>query len=111
MDYFLQRHTTHPSTLQAEERDRNGDSKVVNATTHDDKGRRQITHPSQVVIIGDRLFTDVVMANMMGARAIWIKEGVVRDTGFVTRLEYAVEGWLRRRGWGARDIWSAAGGK
>jgi len=99
---------------QAQTQNRDGgditqDDKATASTTHKlipphDQPAKLITHPSQIVIIGDRLFTDVVMANMMGARAIWIKEGVVRDTGFVTRLEYAVEGWLRRRGWGARDV-------
>lgn len=65
---------------------------------------KEVTDPSQIVVIGDRLFTDVVMANMMGARAVWIKEGVVKDRGFVTRMEYAVEGWLRRKGWTAREV-------
>jgi len=65
---------------------------------------RNVTKPSQICVIGDRLFTDVVMATMMGARAIWIKNGVVQDHGFVTRVEYGVEGWLRKRGWMARDV-------
>lgn len=68
------------------------------------KKAKEVTSPSQVCVIGDRLFTDVVMANMMGARAIWIKEGAVRDRGIVTRVEYWVEGWLRRRGWSAREV-------
>lgn len=54
--------------------------------------------PEQMVVIGDRLFTDVVMAKGMGAWALWIKEGVRRDTGVWTRGEWALEGWLRRRG-------------
>jgi HAD superfamily phosphatase (TIGR01668 family) len=32
--------------------------------------------PSEVVIVGDRLTTDVVMANRMGAYSIWVKDGV-----------------------------------
>lgn len=35
-----------------------------------------VTHPSQVVIIGDRLMTDMMLANLMGSRGIWIKDGV-----------------------------------
>ena len=35
-------------------------------------------------MIGDRLFTDVMMANMMGAWSIWIKDGVVKNDGFVS---------------------------
>ncbi|KGK39377.1 hypothetical protein JL09_g1420 [Pichia kudriavzevii] len=33
--------------------------------------------PSQVAIVGDRLFTDVIMANMMGAHSVWLSVGVV----------------------------------
>jgi len=43
----------------------------------------QITSPAQVVMVGDRLFTDVMMANMMGSHDIWIKDGVIRDHGLV----------------------------
>jgi phosphatidylglycerophosphatase GEP4 len=64
----------------------------------------EVTSPSQICVIGDRLFTDVVMANMMGARAIWIKEGAVKDHGIVTRVEYWVEAWLRQRGWRPREV-------
>lgn len=42
-----------------------------------------VTHPSQVAVIGDRVFTDVLLANMMGARAIWVRDGVVPDNGLV----------------------------
>jgi phosphatidylglycerophosphatase GEP4 len=37
----------------------------------------EITSPSQIAVVGDRLFTDVIMANMMGARAFYLSEGVV----------------------------------
>jgi phosphatidylglycerophosphatase GEP4 len=36
-----------------------------------------VTRPDQIVVIGDRLTTDVMMANMMGSYAIWIKDGIV----------------------------------
>jgi phosphatidylglycerophosphatase GEP4 len=42
-----------------------------------------VTSAAQVAIIGDRLFTDVLMANMMGAHGIWIKDGPVPDNGLV----------------------------
>ncbi len=42
-----------------------------------------VTVPSQVAIVGDRLFTDVLMANMMGSHSVWIKDGVVPDHGLV----------------------------
>ena len=36
----------------------------------------QVERPDQVAVVGDRLFTDVLMANMMGSWGIWIKDGV-----------------------------------
>lgn len=44
-----------------------------------------ITHAGQVAVIGDRVFTDVVLANMMGAHAIWVRDGVVPDHGLVSQ--------------------------
>ncbi|AMD19867.1 HCL284Wp [Eremothecium sinecaudum] len=38
--------------------------------------RKIINSPNQVAIVGDRLFTDIMMANMIGARGFWIKDGV-----------------------------------
>lgn len=35
-----------------------------------------VTSPSQVAIVGDRLLTDVMMANMMGSYGVWIRDGV-----------------------------------
>lgn len=43
--------------------------------------------PRQVVVIGDRLFTDVLLANNMGAYSIWIRIGAVKDTGFLSTFE------------------------
>ncbi|TKA40277.1 hypothetical protein B0A54_10883 [Friedmanniomyces endolithicus] len=42
-----------------------------------------VTASNQVAIVGDRLFTDVLMANMMGSHSVWIKDGVVPDHGLV----------------------------
>jgi phosphatidylglycerophosphatase GEP4 len=38
-----------------------------------------VTRPSHVAIVGDRLLTDVMMANMMGSYAFWIKDGVAES--------------------------------
>lgn len=46
-----------------------------------------ITDPSQIVVIGDRLFTDMLMANMMGAWGIWISEGVELSQKPFVKLE------------------------
>lgn len=36
-----------------------------------------VTRPDQIVMVGDRLTTDVMMANLMGSYAVWVKDGVV----------------------------------
>lgn len=36
-----------------------------------------VTSPSQVAVIGDRLSTDMMLANMMGSYGVWVKDGVV----------------------------------
>lgn len=54
--------------------------------------------PEQIAVVGDRLFTDIVMAKGIGAWAVWVKEGVKVDTGLWTRGEWALECYLRRRG-------------
>ena len=46
-----------------------------------------LTRPDQIVVVGDRIFTDVMMANMMGAWSIWIKDGVVKTKGVVRHTE------------------------
>lgn len=43
-----------------------------------------VTREEQVAIVGDRLFTDVLMANMMGSYGLWIKDGTVKNHGFVS---------------------------
>ena len=45
-----------------------------------------ITSPSQVVVVGDRLLTDTMMANMMGSYGVWVKDGIPGQKGFVSRL-------------------------
>jgi phosphatidylglycerophosphatase GEP4 len=44
-----------------------------------------VTSPNQVAIVGDRLLTDVVMANMMGSYGIWVKDGV-KESGKAPNL-------------------------
>ena len=43
-----------------------------------------ITQPSQIAVVGDRLSTDIMMANMSGFRGLWVKDGVVPDKSFVS---------------------------
>jgi ribonucleotide monophosphatase NagD (HAD superfamily) len=35
-------------------------------------------------VVGDRLFTDIMMANMIGAWSVWVKDGVVNNDGVVS---------------------------
>lgn len=46
-------------------------------------GKNIIDHPSQIAVVGDRLFTDMIMANSMGSRGIWVKEGVKLSTSLI----------------------------
>lgn len=36
-----------------------------------------VTSPSQIAVVGDRLSTDIMLANMMGSYGVWVKDGVV----------------------------------
>jgi phosphatidylglycerophosphatase GEP4 len=36
-----------------------------------------VTRPHQIAVVGDRLFTDMMLANRMGSWGIWVKDGVV----------------------------------
>ncbi|EMC98185.1 hypothetical protein BAUCODRAFT_574250 [Baudoinia panamericana UAMH 10762] len=63
----------------------------------------QVTSPAQVAIVGDRLFTDVLMANMMGSRSVWVKDGVVPDHGLLSRFEKGISSFLLRRGYRAPE--------
>lgn len=45
-----------------------------------------VTSPSQIAIVGDRLFTDVMMANMMGTWGVWVKDGVTQEKSLVSDI-------------------------
>ena len=51
----------------------------------------KVTKPSQIAIVGDRLFTDVLMANMMGAWSVWVKDGVVQEKGIVSVMKSTID--------------------
>lgn len=46
-----------------------------------------IHNPAEIAVIGDRLFTDILMANMMGAWGIWLSEGVELSSKAFPSLE------------------------
>ena len=43
-----------------------------------------VTRPSQIAVIGDRLATDIMMANMSGFWGLWVKDGVVSEKSLVS---------------------------
>lgn len=43
--------------------------------------------PLEILVIGDRLFTDMLMANMMGSWGCWISQGVELSQKMFPRLE------------------------
>ncbi|KAL9131818.1 MAG: hypothetical protein Q9217_000345 [Psora testacea] len=46
-----------------------------------------VRRASDIAVVGDRLFTDVMMANLMGAWSIWVKDGIVVRNGIVSNPE------------------------
>lgn len=36
-----------------------------------------VTDPSEIAVVGDRLATDMMLANMMGGWGFWVKDGVI----------------------------------
>ena len=46
-----------------------------------------VKRASDIVIVGDRLFTDIMMANLMGAWSIWIKDGIEEQNNMVSDLD------------------------
>lgn len=47
---------------------------------HPDSG---VSRPDQIAVVGDRLSTDIMMANMMGSYGFWVRDGVT-GRGFVS---------------------------
>ena len=45
-----------------------------------------VTRPSQIAVVGDRLLTDIMLANLMGAMGVWVQEGVEVQRGFVSQV-------------------------
>lgn len=56
---------------------------------------------SEIAIVGDRLSTDVMMANMMGSYGLWVRDGVVpmADKSVVSFLCSVASPSVFRGGW------------
>ena len=48
-----------------------------------DQSPQTVTHPSQIVVIGDRMLTDVMLGNFMGSWTVWLTRGVIRTNDAV----------------------------
>ncbi|CAM1508176.1 Fc.00g050240.m01.CDS01 [Cosmosporella sp. VM-42] len=59
-----------------------------------------VTHPSQIAVVGDRLTTDMMLANMMGGWGFWIKDGVIplQKKNVFSRIERPLSRFLFARG-------------
>ncbi|KAF8866745.1 HAD-superfamily phosphatase [Acephala macrosclerotiorum] len=64
-----------------------------------------VTRPDQIAIVGDRLTTDVMMANLMGSYAVWVKDGIVpsEQTSIFARMEQRFAAFLLRRRYAAPE--------
>jgi phosphatidylglycerophosphatase GEP4 len=40
-----------------------------------------VTRPDQIAVVGDRLTTDIMLANLMGGYAVWVRDGVIGEEG------------------------------
>ncbi|KAI0377921.1 HAD-superfamily phosphatase [Hypomontagnella monticulosa] len=60
-----------------------------------------VTHPSQIAIVGDRLMTDMMLANMMGSWGLWIRDGVkpLNEKSIFSKLEQRLGPFLMARGY------------
>ncbi|OTA67255.1 HAD-superfamily phosphatase [Hypoxylon sp. EC38] len=77
-----------------------GDEILAHFQAHPEVG---VTHPSQIAIVGDRLLTDMMLANIMGSWGLWIKDGVkpLNEKSVFSRLEQRLGPFLMARGYQA----------
>lgn len=54
-----------------------------------------ITKAEEVSVVGDRLMTDVVMANLMGSASVWIRDGVVPSKSPFIKFEHGFYDYMR----------------
>lgn len=51
------------------------------------KAEGLVNSPKEIAVVGDRLMTDVAMANMMGSYSFWIRDGVIPTSNVFTMFE------------------------
>ncbi|KAG6037432.1 hypothetical protein E4U41_005096 [Claviceps citrina] len=59
-----------------------------------------VTDASHVAVVGDRLTTDMMLANLMGGWGFWIRDGVVpmQEKSIFSRMERNLSRFLQSRG-------------
>ncbi|KAI5461434.1 mitochondrial PGP phosphatase [Mariannaea sp. PMI_226] len=64
-----------------------------------------VTHPSQIAFVGDRLTTDMMLANMMGGWGFWVRDGVIplEKKSIFSRMERHLASFLLARGYEAPE--------
>ncbi|KAL5604194.1 hypothetical protein BROUX41_002175 [Berkeleyomyces rouxiae] len=74
-----------------------GDEIMAYFAAHPETG---VTSPAQIAVVGDRLSTDMMLANMLGSWGFWIRDGVVDNTkkSMFSRVERPLYDFLRQRG-------------
>ncbi|KAJ1047693.1 Big1p [Saccharomyces cerevisiae] len=55
---------------------------------------KTITNPKEVAVVGDRLFTDILMANLMGSYGVWIRDGVKVSANPLSKFEKKLYNFL-----------------
>ncbi|CUS23482.1 LAQU0S10e01398g1_1 [Lachancea quebecensis] len=56
---------------------------------------KKITNnPSEIAVVGDRLFTDIMMANLMGSYGVWVRDGVRPSKNPIVHFEKMLFKWL-----------------
>ncbi|KAI1400823.1 HAD-superfamily phosphatase [Hypoxylon fuscum] len=79
-----------------------GDEIMAHFKSHPEAG---VTHPSQIAVIGDRLMTDMMLANVMGSWGLWIKDGVkpLNEKSVFSKFDHRFGPFLMARGYRAFD--------
>ncbi|SZF02360.1 unnamed protein product [Blumeria hordei] len=71
----------------------------------------RVDRPEQIAVVGDRLTTDVMLANTMGSYGVWVREGIVgkEERSVFARLEHSMAAFFIGRGHQAPDPSGQAG--
>lgn len=55
--------------------------------------------PQEIVVVGDRLLTDIMTANLMKSSSIWVSDGVIKNTRWVSKFEKTIYRGLLKAGY------------